>query len=107
MKVFNLATHLGLGVRSSFGPKSWTCRRCILQAEGGARRFGTKSKSRSIPKEKRKGRILFAAAGGTGVAALAVGFGDDVKHAYGSVERTGRVASTLAVCINEYVFPLI
>ncbi len=27
--------------------------------------------------------------------------GDDVKHGYGAVERTGRVASTLVLCINE------
>jgi len=30
-----------------------------------------------------------------------VAFTDDVKHAYGAIERSGRVASTLAVCINE------
>jgi aarF domain-containing kinase len=27
--------------------------------------------------------------------------GDDVKNSYGAMERTGRVASTLVLCINE------
>jgi aarF domain-containing kinase len=43
--------------------------------------------------------VLAAAGGAAGVGALA--FTDDVKHAYKAIERTGRVAGTLAVCINE------
>jgi aarF domain-containing kinase len=49
---------------------------------------------------RRKGRVVLAAAGGA-LGVTAVAFTDDVKHAYGAIERSGRVASTLAVCINE------
>ncbi len=53
-----------------------------------------------IPTPKKRGRIVLAAAtGALGVTGLA--FTGDVKHAYEAVERTGRVVSTLAVCINE------
>ena len=44
--------------------------------------------------------MLLATAGG-GAAAMLLAVGDDVKHGYGAVERTGRVASTLVLCINE------
>jgi aarF domain-containing kinase len=27
--------------------------------------------------------------------------GDDIKNTYEAIERTGRVASTLVLCINE------
>lgn len=40
-----------------------------------------------------------AAVGTLGAGGLV--FGGDVKHAYAAVERSGRVVSTLAVCINE------
>jgi aarF domain-containing kinase len=51
--------------------------------------------------KKRPRRALqYATAGGTlGVTALA--FSDDIKHGYAAAERTGRVMTTLAVCINE------
>lgn len=92
---------------SSFGSafkqtNPWTCRRCLQQSRrvaGPLRQYSTKS--RSIPIPKKRGRILLAATTGTlGVTALA--FGDDVKHTYKAVERTGRVLGTLAVCINDY-----
>ena len=91
---------------SSFGPafkqmSPWTCRRCLQRAQRVAsplRQYSTKS--RSIPIPKKRGRILLAATTATlGVTALE--FGDDVKHTYKAVERTGRVLGTLAVCINE------
>lgn len=44
--------------------------------------------------------MLLAAGGGT-LGAGAFAFSDDVKHGYAAVERTGRVMSTLAVCMNE------
>ena len=44
--------------------------------------------------------MLVAAAGGA-LGVTAVAFTDDVRHAYEAAERTGRVVSTLAVCINE------
>lgn len=52
-------------------------------------------------KSTRKRRaIQVAAAGGTlGVALF--GFTDDIKHFYAGAQRSARVVSTLAVCINE------
>jgi aarF domain-containing kinase len=62
------------------------------------RQYSTRSRSIPIPKKRR--RILLAATtGALGFTALA--FGDDVKHTYKAIERTGRVVGTLAVCINE------
>lgn len=89
---------------------AWTCRQCLLESRGGrignqvrgyARRnnaYGNGSCKSAKP--KRRGRILVAAAGGA-LGVTAVAFTDDLKHAYEAVERTGRVVSTLAVCINE------
>lgn len=45
-----------------------------------------------------------ASAGTAGlVGVTAVTYQDQVKHGYQAMERTGRVASTLFLCINEYV----
>jgi aarF domain-containing kinase len=43
--------------------------------------------------------VLAATTGSLALGALA--FQDEAKHAYHAVERTGRVAGTLALCINE------
>jgi aarF domain-containing kinase len=99
MKGFNFSTALG------GSQNTWTCRSCTLQAQRGLRRIGQikgySTKANRIPRPKNKTRVLLAATGGAlGVTALA--FTDDVKHAYEAIERSGRVASTLAVCINEY-----
>ena len=51
-------------------------------------------------KKRARRALQYATAGGTlGVAALA--FSDDIKHGYIAAERTGRVMTTFAVCINE------
>jgi hypothetical protein len=47
-----------------------------------------------------KGRLVLAAVGG-GLGVGLFAFGDDVAHAYRGAERTGRVVTALAVCINE------
>jgi aarF domain-containing kinase len=97
MKGFNFATTFG-----QFNP--WTCRRCLQHARGGstvlrqAKQYSTTATE--IPKSKTRGRVILAATGATlGVGAIT--FTDDLKHAYQSAERSGRVLSTLAVCINE------
>jgi aarF domain-containing kinase len=55
---------------------------------------------------RRRTAIRLAAAGGTvGVAVL--GFWDDIKHGYAAAERSARVATTLAICINEYVASIV
>ena len=43
---------------------------------------------------------LAAATGGT-LTATAVFLSDEVKHGYNAAERSARVMSTLAVCVNE------
>jgi len=105
MKGFNFATVAGLAK-----PSPWTCHRCtqaqttfraVKQSRGFASRTGYTNRTGRIPGQKKRGKILFAAAGGAlGVSALA--FGDDVRHAYEAAERSGRVAGTLFVNINEY-----
>ena len=84
-------------------PLTWTCRQCL---QSQRRQVSSRSStyappSRRAPRRRpRIGVVVLAAAGGSfGVGALA--FTDDVKHAYAAVQRTGRVVSTLAVCINE------
>ena len=46
--------------------------------------------------------MLLAAGGGAAATAGLMAFGDDVKYTYEAVERTGRVATALAVCVNDY-----
>jgi aarF domain-containing kinase len=56
--------------------------------------------ARNNTSSKRTRAIQLAAAGGTvGVALFA--FWDDIKHTYAAAERTGRVVTALAICINE------
>lgn len=75
-----------------------------MQAKGGIKSIrqvkGFSTKGHRAPRPKRKGRVYLAAAGGAlGVTTIA--FTDDLRHAFKAAERSGRVASTLAVCINE------
>lgn len=120
MKGFNIATSIARGATNSAGGynglTAWTCRCCLSQTKSArvGSQFRVYSRKGHDPgrgsgrgnaytdsgRPRRKGRVLAAAAlGGVGASTLA--FGDDMKHAYGAVERSGRVASTLAVCINE------
>lgn len=51
--------------------------------------------------------MLAATGGGVAAAAATVGgsllaFGDDIKNSYEAMERTGRVAAALVLCINDY-----
>ena len=115
MKGFNFtmataSTLAKLVPRATSRRGTWTCRQCLLefregrigsQVRGYARRHSAYGNgSFKSAKPKKRGRVLVAAAGGA-LGVTAVAFTDDVKHAYEAVERTGRVVSTLAVCINE------
>ncbi|KAE9377859.1 ABC1 family protein [Stipitochalara longipes BDJ] len=114
MKGFNfaMASAVARTVQRAVSTRAvWTCRRCLLQSrsirtEDQVRAYARKSNaygnggSKHV-KPKKRGRVIVAAAGGA-LGVTAVAFTDDVKHAYGAVERTGRVVSTLAVCINDY-----
>ncbi|KAK3956982.1 ABC1 family-domain-containing protein [Pseudoneurospora amorphoporcata] len=105
---------------------SWTCASCRssqLSASSSynstlARRtFATSSKRYSNQSSNRSsssssntsgktnnGRrtMLLAAGGGAAATAGLLAFGDDVKYTYEAVERTGRVATALAACVNDY-----
>ncbi|KAK1780817.1 ABC1 family-domain-containing protein [Copromyces sp. CBS 386.78] len=105
---------------------SWTCASCRssqLSASSSynstlARRtFSTSSKRYSNQSSNRSsssssntsgktnnGRrtMLLAAGGGAAATAGLLAFGDDVKYTYEAVERTGRVATALAACVNDY-----
>ncbi|ODH30178.1 Atypical/ABC1/ABC1-B protein kinase [Paracoccidioides brasiliensis] len=100
----------------------WTCRQCLQQRQGRGRgrgrglqtsrfpsreyaattRFQTPNDNGGSANKRRPKRALkYAAAGGT-VGATLFAFSDDVKHVYSAAERTGRVMTALAVCINDY-----
>lgn len=93
-------------VRSLLAQASpWTCRSCTQQirqqgrTSQGRAQFSTKAKA---PPRPRGARIIALAAVGTaGAGAFAVT--DSARHGYEAVERTGRVVSALALCMNEYV----
>ncbi|CAG8982184.1 hypothetical protein HYALB_00003620 [Hymenoscyphus albidus] len=102
MKTFNLASAFA---RSSLAP--WTCRRCTLQAKGRKPTRGYSTGRNytyeGAPRSRGKGEALMAAATTTGVlGATAFTYQDNMKHWYEAMERTGRVASALALCINDY-----
>ncbi|KAI0595410.1 ABC1 family-domain-containing protein [Biscogniauxia sp. FL1348] len=92
---------------------SWTCISCRAQLLTRAktlrgpfsRHYATGASgfsSKGAPKSsKAKTLILTATAtGATTTAALA--FTDEIKQGYDATERTGRVATTLTICINDY-----
>ncbi len=112
MRGFNLAAAAKALPRST---RDWTCRRCLLQSQTQGKRemrqargFASRGsgygyghgQGQGQAKSKRRGRVLMAAAG-AGLGATTLTFTDDIKHSYETVERTGRVVSTLAVSINE------
>lgn len=87
----------------------WTCRSCLQQLQQQRSRqsafqqsfnYATKANRPRAPRSKRRRRVILAATGGT-VLAGAVALNDNAKHAATAVQRTSRVLSTLAVCINE------
>lgn len=110
----------------AFSQQAWTCRRCLQQRQQSAIRIisqtsranyasisqgvsgggkqnggpGQERQSGTNGKKRSRRSLKYAAAGGTLTAAALI-FSDDVKHAYSAMERTGRVVSALAVCINE------
>ncbi|KAJ9270932.1 hypothetical protein DTO212C5_2877 [Paecilomyces variotii] len=93
-----------------FGSRApWTCRRCLQQRTVTfSRSYSTRLSEgindagrRSDSKRSRKTVIKFAAAGGA-LGAGALAFSDDIKHGYAAAERSGRVVSALAICINDY-----
>ena len=80
----------------------WTCSSCLRQRRPVTPRLAnyvTRARKPRQSRGKRSAAVLAAAGGALGAGVLA--FSDDVKHIYAAAERSGRVVSTLAVCINE------
>lgn len=91
---------------------SWTCLQCRQHAQPrafrpfyGSQRSGYATSPRTSAdggQGKRKSRrgLKYAAAGGA-LGAGVLAFSDDAKHIYAAAERSGRVVTALAVCVNE------
>ncbi|KAL2157694.1 hypothetical protein VTH06DRAFT_5177 [Thermothelomyces fergusii] len=104
-------------IAKRLGP-GWTCARCRTQSprpntSGAAlpRRYGSSARPWSAsqpgpkpkPKPRRRAAVLLATAtAGGGAAAMLVSVGDDIMNSYEAIERSGRVASALVLCINDY-----
>ncbi|TRX93462.1 hypothetical protein FHL15_005737 [Xylaria flabelliformis] len=88
----------------------WTCTSCRTQLlrhtklqRPSSQRYSTgpSGSSRRGQRTRARAVVLTATAtGATGAGVLA--FTDDIKYGYDVTERTGRVATTLALCINDY-----
>lgn len=89
-----------------FGRNSaWRCPQCprTTGPDFHGRAFSTPGESHRLFDKKRKRRIVQLAAAGGALTASAAFLSDEIKHGYNAVERSARVMSTLAVCVNEYV----
>ncbi|KAI1429198.1 ABC1-domain-containing protein [Xylaria sp. FL1777] len=88
----------------------WTCTTCRTQLVRHARfhRPSSRPYSAGFSGSSRRGqrpraRIVVLTATASGAAGAGVlAFTDDIKYGYDVTERTGRVAATLALCINDY-----
>ncbi|EXJ85306.1 Atypical/ABC1/ABC1-B protein kinase [Capronia epimyces CBS 606.96] len=84
------------------GGAIWTCARCkSSQAPLHDSRRGYSSYKRPV-KVVRPRRAVAWAAAGSGLGASLLFFSDDIRHGWLAAERTGRVVTALAVCINDY-----
>ncbi|CAK7245968.1 MAG: hypothetical protein STHCBS139747_007573 [Sporothrix thermara] len=100
---------------SRLASQSWACAKCRRGQWSGSRtsgfRFSSSSAnpSRAVPpspspssrSQRSRRNVLLAASGGAATATI-LAFTDDIKQSYETVERTGRVAAALVLCINDY-----
>jgi aarF domain-containing kinase len=106
-------TFSSLVTKRLFAP-GWTCARCrssqlsrtsLFRLRAPlSRQYGSSSGpslAAAKPKSRRRPAVLLATAAGGGAAAMLLSVGDDVRNGYDAIERTGRVAATLVLCINE------
>ncbi|KAI1501813.1 ABC1 family-domain-containing protein [Biscogniauxia marginata] len=94
------------------GNGPWTCINCRAQLLTRAkpirgpfpRRYATGSSgySRRIPNPPRTKVVILTATATGATTAGALAFTDEIKQGYDTAERTGRVGTALAVCINDY-----
>ncbi|KAK3942306.1 ABC1 family protein MCP2 [Diplogelasinospora grovesii] len=85
------------GTRAAFAPPP------VPRQYRGSRAYSSSSSSNANarPPRRRRAVILAAATGGAATISL-LAVGDEIKQAYEGFERTGRVASALVICINDY-----
>lgn len=83
-----------------------TCLRCLQRWRASRliapqiNRFTSRTTEVRIPKSRRR-TLLLAAVAGTAGASVMLGVSDDLKHGFTAAQRSGRVLTTLLVCINE------
>lgn len=89
-------------------PQLWTCPECCQaslcfsakrQFSGGYAQWPRHIK---IVRPKQQRRLLYAAAGSGSLLGGGLFFQEEIGHAWKATERSSRVASALAVCINDY-----
>ncbi|KAL2430429.1 ABC1 family protein MCP2 [Exophiala dermatitidis] len=85
---------------------TWTCARCKnsqtqTYLHTSRRDFSSQRRPIKVVRPRPRKAVIWAAAGG-GLGASLLFFGDDIRHGWLAAERTGRVVTTLAVCINDY-----
>jgi aarF domain-containing kinase len=79
--------------------QAWTCFRCPLRQN--IRSFSDRPQVIRIVRPRQR-QLVWAASGATTLTGGLLFFQDEISHLYKSTERSARVASTLAVCINDY-----
>ena len=99
--------------RSGLNTRPWICEQCSRFQQAKRKPFSTSQKIDSqagkrawrervqIPRKHRKVALAATAVFITGAAGLA--FSERVRHACIAAERSGRVAGTLFVCVNDYL----
>lgn len=80
-----------------------TCCHCMRAFHFSNRRFAedTAKTKDTLFLQKHRRTIIATALGGTVSVGVLGTLSDDIKHGYVAARRTGRVLTTLTVCINE------
>ncbi|RDA87189.1 hypothetical protein CP533_6920 [Ophiocordyceps camponoti-saundersi (nom. inval.)] len=88
--------------------KTWTVTRAvtrrlrIVAGPAPASKWSSTLARRGRGRPSSRRTLLFASTGAVGIAGTALAFTDDIKSGYEAAERTGRVATALVICINDY-----
>lgn len=102
MKGLNLVKAFARGPRPVSRLNTWTCRQCLQHArrvKGSSKRGYSSESNRSLPKQPRT-KLLVALAAGAAASSSPLWWESFTEFCEPAL-RSGRVASTLAVCINE------
>ncbi|CAK7227115.1 hypothetical protein SEUCBS140593_006469 [Sporothrix eucalyptigena] len=117
MRPSAVASFAGALGRQTANPRlslqSWACAKCRRGQLNGQRNTGFRFSSNSStsgrtipppppPRSSRARRTVLLTASGGAATATILAFTDDIKQSYETVERTGRVAAALVLCINDY-----